>query len=134
MIKTTANAPRHHSHIAHRSEPLAFAAKRAYNRLHGWETHIGLDLFRLRGSTLDKNSERDALVRLPIATRKRLIKAAIDGHPVSAIKEWLKIKDDGFLILRFRAKTRRGLRSMLLREAARLDRLDHLERARHVQG
>ena len=134
MIQTTANAPRQHSPIANQAEALAFEAKRAYNRLHGWETHIGLDLFRLRGTTLDKNSERDALVRLPIAKRQRLIKAAIDGQPVSAIKEWSKIKDDGFLILKFRAKTRRGLRSMLLRAAARLERLEHLERAHHVQS
>jgi len=103
--------------------------------VHGWETHIGFENFlKLRDTSLDKGSERDALVRLPLDTRQRLIKAAIDGQPVSAIKEWSKIKDDGFLILKFRAKTRRGLRNMLLREAARLERLEQIERARHVQS
>ena len=111
---------------------LAFSDKRSTNRMHTWETHIGgMVLFKLSGSTLDKNSERDALVRLPLATRQRLIKAAIAGQTVSAITEWAKIKDDGFLVLKFRAKTRRGLINMLLRQANSLERLEHLARERN---
>jgi len=115
-------------------EPLAFEAKRAYNRLRGWETHIGLNLFHLRGSSLDKNTERDALVRLPLGTRQRLIKEALAGRKVSAVAEWNKIKDDGFLIFKFRAKTRRGMINMMRRQADQLERLDQLERARHVRS
>lgn len=114
-------------------EPLSFEAKRAFNRLHKWETHIGLDLFRLRGSTLDKPTERDALVRLPLAMRQRLIKDAINGQKVSAVAKWAAIKDDGFLILKFRAKTRRGLIGMLLRQADRLERLEQLSLGRKEQ-
>lgn len=79
---------------------------------------LGDDLERLTGTSLDKGTELDALIRLPEAARKELIYRAAAGEKVSAVAGTRAATDGRSLVVNLSAKSLPELHRKLSRAIA----------------
>ena len=75
---------------------------------------LGDDLERIKGTSLDKGTEMDALLKLSEPKRIELIERAVAGEKVSAVAELQAAKDEVHLKVTLRSRTLQGLRKKLI--------------------